>query len=310
LSSKGSQLLGIPWSVIGTAYFLGMLMALLISNFDIHVYCSVTIIHVLALPYVIYSVFYQKAIVKQWCPLCLITQIIILLLFVTALLSNTYSQVRELTFSSLLCIAGCLFLSSILLYFLWLFTQQLKTKEYYKRLLCRIKYDPTVFNALLKKERKIAISTDDFGITLGKKNGNFHIIKVCNPYCHHCAAAQPILQKLLTVNDNIKLQMIFPFDPSQKEYKFTPIDTFLSLYYEGADMESAFSDWYETRDKNIEKYRYNHCTKEQNTERNITNAKAMLHFCETMEIIDTPTFFVNGYKLPDLYNASELKYFC
>ena len=53
LFSQGSLLWGIPWSVIGSAYFLGMLMCLLISFFSISVFTTIAFFHLLVLPYII-----------------------------------------------------------------------------------------------------------------------------------------------------------------------------------------------------------------------------------------------------------------
>ena len=56
------------------------------------------------------------------------------------------------------------------------------------------------------QEQKIDISTEGYGIILGNTKGNTHIIKVCNPYCGHCADAQVILQNMIEFNKDIKLQ--------------------------------------------------------------------------------------------------------
>lgn len=34
----------------------------------------------------------------------------------------------------------------------------------------------------------------------------------------------------------------------------------------------------------------------------------MYHFCEELKITDTPTFFINEFRLPDIYNVKDLKY--
>ena len=48
---------------------------------------------------------------------------------------------------------------------------------------------------------------------------------------------------------------------------------------------------------------------------NIDHAKqaskieAMFKWCDDMEIIATPTIFINGYQLPDAYDIEDLQYF-
>ena len=309
LFSQGSRLWGIPWSVTGSAYFLGMLMSLLISDFSTSVFTTIAFFHLWVLPYVIYSIYYQKTKVKQWCPLCLATQVIIVLLFLTALIGGAYSRIGTITLQSLLFIIGCLFLSSAMVYFLWLFSQKERSSNYYERNFINFKYTPSGFHSLLEQQQKINIPTDGYGITLGNKEGKIHIIKVCNPYCSHCADAQVVLQRLMSENSDIKLQIIFIFNPESEVYRLTPIDRFLSLYHEGGDMEPILTEWYTAPTKNVEDFILKHPVKVQSTNWNKDNAKAMFHFCEEMKITGTPTLFINGFRLPDTYSVMDLKYF-
>ena len=309
LFSRGAKLWGIPWSVTGSAYFLGMLMSLLISDFSTSVFTTIAFFHLLVFPYVVYSIYYQKTKVNQWCPLCLATQAIIVLLFLTALIGGAYSRIGTITLQSLLFIVGCLFLSSAMVYFLWLFSQKKRSSNYYEKAFISFKYTPSVFHSLLEQQQKINISVDGYGITLGNKEGKIHIIKVCNPYCSHCADAQVVLQRLMSENSDIKLQIIFIFNPESEEYKLTPIDRFLSLYHEGFDMEPILTEWYTDKKKNSEDFILKHPVKVQSTQWNNDNAKAMFHFCEEMKITGTPTIFINGFRLPDTYSVKDLKYF-
>ena len=309
LFSKRAKLWGIPWSVIGSAYFWGMLMSLLISGFSMSVFTTVVFSHLLVLPYVGFSIYYQKKKIKQWCPLCLFVQGIIVLLFLTGIVCGTYSQFDTITSQSVLCVVGCLFLSSAMVYFLWLFSQEKKSSEYYESTLINFKYTSSVFHSLLEQQQKIKISTDGYGIILGNKNGKIHIIKVCNPYCSHCADAQVVLHRLIRENSDVRLQIIFVLDPESQEYKLTPIDRLLSLYYEGIDMEPILAEWYSKRKKDVEEFCQCHPIKSQFTNRNNKNAKAMYHFCEEMKITGTPTIYINGFRLPDTYSVKDLKYF-
>jgi len=37
--------------------------------------------------------------------------------------------------------------------------------------------------------------------------------------------------------------------------------------------------------------------------------KAMSTWCKDMDIAATPTYFLNGYQLPDAYSVEDLEYF-
>ncbi len=309
LHSKGSQLWGIPWSVSGTTYFIGSLSALLVSLFDIHVFTALAFIHLFALPYVVYSIYYQKTVVKQWCPLCLAVQANILLLFVTGLLTGVYSHIDAITLKGLIVVAFCMFLSAAWIYFVWKYSIQKRDSKYYEQTLKTIKYNPNVFQALLKAGKAITIPTDGYGITIGNPHGSIHIIKVCNPYCGYCADAQPVLQELADSNSDVKLQMMFTISPDSPHYKDFPIDTFLSLNNDGADMETVLAEWYDSKDKDIVAFNKKHPVKDSFTQKNHVNAEAMYRFCEEVGITGTPTIFVNGHEMPNIYRVNDLKYF-
>lgn len=309
LHSKGSQFFGISWSVIGSSYFLGMFLALLISFFDSNVFYTVAILNAFTLPYVVYSLYYQKYKVKQWCTLCLSVQAVLLILFVLSVFSGAYCHIKEITLSSLIFVLSISVLAFASLFFLWHLAKQVKENRYVKGMLNRFKYNNDVFNLLLQKQKKITIPTDGYGIILGNPNGSIHIVEVYNPYCGHCANAQSELRKLLETNDDVKVQIIFAADPDSEYYDQMPIDTFLSLYEEKADVAAALSDWFEGKVKTSEELKQKYPVAHTNTAKNRENAKAMDRFCEAMEITATPTMFINGNQLPDNYRTGDLIYF-
>ncbi len=309
LHSKASQFFGISWSVIGSSYFLGMLLALLISFFDSKTLYTVAILNTFTLPYVAYSLYYQKYKVKQWCTLCLSVQAVLLILFVLSVFSGAYCHIKEITLSSLIFVWGISVLAFASLYFLWYLAKQVKVNRYVKRMLNRFKYDKDVFNLLLQKQTKITIPTDGYGIILGNPNGSIHIVEVYNPYCGHCANAQSVMRKLLASNDEVKVQVIFAEDPDFEYYKQMPIDTFLSLYYEGGDVAEAILEWFDGKFTDAEEFKKKYPVSQENTQRNRDNAKAMAQFCEAMEITATPTMYINGNQLPDGYRTGDLIFF-
>jgi len=80
LESKAAKFLGIiGWSEIGFGYFVANVIALIIHPELIYIFA---IINIMTLPYTIWSVLYQKFKAKQWCPLCLLVQIIFWLIFI------------------------------------------------------------------------------------------------------------------------------------------------------------------------------------------------------------------------------------
>ena len=309
LSSKGSIIWGVPWTVIGFSYYLGLLFSLLTNSFSTNIFVAVSYFNILSLPYIIYSVYYQKFIVKQWCVLCLLVQFINLALFILSVLVGSFSDSFKFDFLSIFSIFGSFILSLGVSYLLWLYIQKLKDNKDSSSLLKKIKYNRDVFFSLLKNERKIEGITNDFGVILGNPNGSIHIVKVCNPYCYYCSLSHPVLSQLVKNNDEIKLQIIFFVNPDSDEYEHTPIETFLGAYYEGKDIELILSDWYNDEDKKLEDFIRLHPITVDNSSKNKSNATSMFDFCMKNKITYTPTIFINGYELPEIYNFSDLLYF-
>ena len=151
LSSKGSTLCSIPWTVIGGGYFVGSLSALTVSCFDTEVVSLLAWVHVLALPYIGYSLYYQRREVGQWCPLCLTVLVVIAGLFGTALACGMYGDWREIGMESVLCAACCLCLAWSWLLMVWRYGMSHRKAEYSERSYENLKYNQDVFIALLHK---------------------------------------------------------------------------------------------------------------------------------------------------------------
>ena len=308
LHSPASKVVGIPWSVIGTAYFVGILIAIIVSGYNNSTLYSVALLHLLTLPYVFYSLYYQYFVAKQWCPLCLGILLVIILLFTIALLCGIYYQQPSLSLYGFVSLFTILFVVFAALYFLWRLSNHIKSSKYFEYTLSRLKNSIDVFVVLLHKSRRVDMPTDDYGIVVGNPHGSIHIVKVCNPYCSHCADAQLILQKLVDKNPEVKLQVIFATDPHTSYYKETPINQFLSLYHEGADMEMILSDWYADSNKDRFAFEQKYPFEQTDNVWNMENAERMKQFCEETKIIGTPTLFINGYELPYNYQIRDLLY--
>jgi protein-disulfide isomerase len=174
----------------------------------------------------------------------------------------------------------------------------------------RIKHNPQIFDALLEKQKTLTDSTAGLGIILGNPNATHKIIKVCNPYCSPCAEAHQPMEELLHNNPDVQVQIIFYATSDEADKKAPPVKHLLAIAEKGSEelTQKALDDWYLPENKDYEvfaaKYPMNGELKQQNAKVN-----AMYHWCHKTEIAFTPTFFVNGYQLPEMYSVSDLKYF-
>ncbi len=121
--------------------------------------------------------------------------------------------------------------------FFWLFTKPFLLKaqnaDRYKKELARLKYNPEIFNALLSKQKKLTISTDGLGITIGNPAATNTIIKVCNPYCGPCAKAHGAIDEILEENEDVKVQIIFTTSNGEQDPAALPVKHLMALYEKG-----------------------------------------------------------------------------
>jgi hypothetical protein len=307
LNSKQAKFLGwLSWSEIGFYYFTGSYFALLIIG--IAALPVLAIFNFMALPYIVFSVYYQWQVAKQWCVLCLTVQALLLLQGITnglsfhLVTSITVNTVSQLVVAFLVPIA------------IWALVKPslVKNKELQPKAkeLSRLKANPLIFESLLVKQKQITQTTEGLGILLGNPKATNTVVKVCNPYCGPCAKAHPILEDILHHNTNVKVQVLFTATLRVGDMTKEPVLHLLALQnqYGQNIVANAMDDWYGRPIKDYEsfstKYPVANTVLEQQNEKII----AMENWCEAIDIQFTPTFFVNGYQLPEIYNIGDVKY--
>lgn len=313
LHSKGAKIYGIPWSVLGFSYFMGVLSALL-SGSIVHppLLCVAAWINVLALPYIIYSIYYQARIARQWCTMCLTVQAVLLLLFITSLLGGFLSDYCELSWKDVLP-----FIINFLIIFLATSLllpalEKAKGERHSQNELQRLKHNSQIFEALLVKQKKIIEYPEGLGITLGNPSGRVHIIKVCNPYCNPCAKAHPFVDTLLDNNPEIRLQIIFSTGAlTDTDERLLPVKHLLGIAatQDVNTVRQALDDWYLAKEKNYANFSIKYPISDSLLQQQWTFIKEMESWVDGLGVGFTPAFFVDGYLLSDIYSIQDLQYF-
>lgn len=313
LNTKASKIAGISWSVIGFTYFTAELLALLFGGIaNVRVLFILTGFNVLAIPYVFFSVYYQWRIAKQWCVLCLCVQSVLVLQLITVLIAKWYKIATVDTVFSGDVIIPILFaiaIPFIIVNLLLPAYRSAKGGRQNKAELQRLKHNPQIFEALLTKQKAIAESTEGLGIILGNPDASYKIIKVCNPYCGPCAKAHAPLEELLHNNPDIQIQILFTATTNADDIKAPPVKHLLAIAEGGeAIVRQALDDWYLADQKDYEAFavKYPVSNKLEQQDDKVNNMK---EWCNKTGISFTPTIFVNGYQLPEIYDISDLKYF-
>lgn len=314
LDSKHSKFLNwLSWSEIGFYYFSAGFLSLLLSVGNSDSFYLFAGLNLLALPYILFSLFYQWRIVKQWCLLCLTVQGLLLLEFIVAF--TGYWKTNEIIYNSdslqiaLFIAAACFFVSI----FCWnivkpAFKNALHAQQY-KREINGIKQNTQIFNALLKEEKRINVSTEGLGIVIGNPQARNTIVKVCNPYCGPCAIAHSVIDEILESNDDIKLQIVFMVTNDENDYRAKPVTHLMALYEKNNPVliREALDDWYGADKKDYAVFAAKYFLDGELPKQG-EKLEAMNHWCNKMEISFTPTIFVNEYQLPNLYKIEDLKY--
>ena len=300
LFSKGAKLFNwLSWGDLGIVYFTSSLLYLLITqltNHPVNLYYAISLTGFI---FPIYSLYYQWKIVKQWCMLC----IAVLAVLVTNGIISLFNLKTPLWTNDLLYLSA---LYTFILAFA-LATWQLLKSLYQKSLASlsneikalQLKRNPDIFNGLLLKEEQSPahLPAPDEAIQFGNPDAPYQIVMACNPYCGPCARAHQAIEELYEkypgqLSVTVRFALVKNDDTNNnvlaareiiKAAKQKPYD--------------AVKDWYKLFD--MEKYKQLHHT---NGEIVDTAVEKHIDWNKKANIQGTPTFFINGKKLPELYS--------
>lgn len=309
LNTKAAKIGGISWSSIGFTYFTGALLLLLFSGItSSQSLFIVGLLNALSIPYVFFSVYYQWKVAKQWCILCLGVQCVLLLQLFTTLAGGWLQP----TFNADLLggIVVAYLLPFMIVSTLMPAYRSAKESKRYRQDLQRLKHNTQIFEALMSKQKSITEDTRGLGIILGNPDARYRLVKVCNPYCGPCAEAHKPIEELLENNPDVQLQIIFAATNATGDKRALPVKHLMAIAEKNDEvlMKQALDDWYLSADKNYDtfaaKYPMNGELKRQDDK--IDN---MWKWCNKTDISFTPTIFVNGQQLPEIYSVEDLRYF-
>ena len=306
LSSSGSKFMGLSWSIWGFSYFLTLLISqVLWFNYTTTIFIAITAIVVS--PYILYSIYYQLKVVKKWCALCLMVQLILAINLLFGLLlpyrfmAINWNDIGLIVWFGILIVFFVGYATTIL--------KKAKRGKLVERKWQRLRYNGAVFNTLLQQQPKVNLSAADLGIVIGDPNASIEIIKVCNPYCEPCAVAHQSLFELMATNKNIKLRIIF-FAKGANDSNTLPVILFLSIAEKfGVEkFHEVLHEWFLGDRKNYKELANTYPIDHNDLSQYMTKAQLMSEWSSKMGVKGTPTFFINGYQLPEGYNFTDFKY--
>ena len=154
------------------------------------------------------------------------------------------------------------------------------------------------------------MATEGIGIDIGNPVANHTIIKVCNPYCGPCARAHPKIEELIDQNKNIRAKIIFTTANEETNPAVKPVRHLLAIAEQNnvEKIRQALDDWYLPKNKDYTQFAKKYPINGELIKQDHKIEK-MAKWCKAMDVFATPTFFIDGYELPDAYSIEDLQYF-
>lgn len=295
-SSAAKALFNITWSEIGCGYFLSTLLLLIIFP---DYYSQLGIINTVVLPYSAWSLWYQKVVLKKWCPLCIIIQIIIWAMF--AILCFSGIVFLKIYTSHLLIVAFyCIVI--LLVHYYVVEKDEMNRKEVeatsYRSILCRTE----IFANMLDNQPYMNVSECDSNICVGSHSAQTYIAVIINPFCEPCANAHMILQRIFGNRTDIHVRYIFV---SNNKMRNAAALYLIDSYFRRG--EAAIEEWFKMSNNDrrqlIELIEFVQI--DEKTENELRCHKA---FFERNIVKRTPTILVNGHMVPVAYSIEDLAY--
>ncbi|MBO9728598.1 MAG: thioredoxin domain-containing protein [Chitinophaga sp.] len=309
LDSKYGKIAGIiSLSSITYLYMSATMLLVVFYPAAPQAWSIISLLSVISLPFVIYSIVAQWVIIKHWCILCVITDILLLLECVNVFLYR--ERLAVVNVKSLIDFSPAFIFSILSLMGLrWIFSLTVSRKDY-SLSLRRLYTNSKVMNTILSSQLPVTTDPTAIGIILGNPTAENEIIKVCNPYCKPCSKAHKSIHELLDADKDLRVRIIFAVNDNPEDKKYKPVEMFLAAYNAGDHklLLTMLDDWYLAEKKDFTAFK-------QKFDVNIEAAtilqqvSAMSHWCKKEGIFGTPSFYVNGHKMPAEYSYNKIKYF-
>jgi len=301
LNDKASKVFGwFGWADVGFVYFTGSFLFLLQSPAGEGL-SLMAILAALSIPYPIYSIYYQGIVLKKWCPMCLGVQLILITEFILLL-----PQLSQLTFSfdSFARLALSLLVIAIVYTLFILFRKEQMSGEmnYYKYL--GFKKNPDILRMLLMNQPRYEIPLPEGSLIFGNRNASIRITAFLSLHCSHCARAFEKIRSMLSENEDILINLLLVTSDNKM------LTTLYNNKRQGKEAGSIklLEQWFNADPYSRTKITEGLCIPEDSDLSREANEESTRLFKE-YNVMGTPTFFINGYKLPLQYDIDDIRYF-
>ena len=293
-------------SDIGIVYFSGGLCLLIGSvlwgNCDI-VLSMLGCLSLCSLPYILFSIGYQKWVIKKWCMLCI--GIMCTLLAEIGWFIGYGFHIPSFSWHQTFIFLSIFTLCAFGWFFLYRTIQQFEQIKKDHLMYLSLKKNHRIFRNLWKEE-DTCYYPDSY--TYNPEDNRIRIDIALSLHCKHCAA---LFKQILLLTDKssdiYSFQLHFTWS-EENIHQHTFMHRLISIHQLQDERKflTYLQRWYKEQNYDI--------LNTKNTPQLIAKDDLMHHLSKNREwyrinhIMQTPTIYVGGKKLPDIYQLEDLRY--
>jgi uncharacterized membrane protein/thiol-disulfide isomerase/thioredoxin len=335
---------GITPADASVLYFAAQFILYLVGCFYNPIHIGIVTIAFAGIAVATWSIYTQAVKLKEWCALCLCIVAVLLGQIIIAFIQFQTIQ-EKILYKPL--IPFLLFLFTIILCtIIYLPIKQLiKTNSKNKQELASFKKwktDANLFMAQWEKEPTCDNTIWENDLLIGKADAPIRITVACNPYCSPCAMAHKKLDALVEKYPNkVSVQVRLLCSVENPEHKLTIASNAILKQAEfiksNTELQAMLTDWFEWMDyekwsgkyslPNPSKggaYGEDRSEEQKSTQSSLSSSQFLSpwgriggaddiglaeheRWNKETGITHTPTFFVNGKKLPGRYDIKDIE---
>lgn len=307
LTSKGAEIIkGYKLSDFSLLFFSGLILLTFFQIVNPIISFSISL---LALPITLYSLYYQYAVVKKWCLLCLS---IVGVLWLQALVPIATGNYLNNFVVNDFVVFGLIAFSIILV---WNYIKPLITNnnELKKDKIESVKFkrNYTLFESLLQKTATLDTHiTNSKEIIFGNINAALELTVVTNPFCGHCKPVHTHIDEILhRYKNDVKVKIRFNINKKDVDSNAVKITSRLIEIYQTkgeAVCLKAMSEIYGEKKPMDWLKNWGECTAKDIY---LDELEKENTWCKDNAINFTPEILVNGKSYPKEYNRADLIFF-
>ncbi len=308
LQSDAAKLLSwLSWSDVGLLYFAGVFVALSLAMFtgNASAVTGLVALNIIALPYTVWSVWYQVVVARQFCVLCLTVQVLLWAEFATGRLIDP-------SFSGLIIGAGLLTAAFTGVVIVWGFVRLLLNQSTkvapLERALRRTKFSASFLQTTLAGQSRMPDYLQGMNVlTLGNPTAENVLTVVTNPLCVACQDTHRQTAMLLTTQADLRCAVVFAASLKTADKDNVIAQRLLGLPADHS--EKALHEWFRQPGQSVAPWSRRIKAGEPTDE---TARQLILHtnWCVRARVHSTPVLYLNGILLPDVYSIADVPQLC